>query len=65
MSFGRPGPGYKFGCYWLYQLCICTNYPNQWNNVDSGTFCLYLKQDETMNLKYLISYFTDPQHFDQ
>ena len=53
MYFGRPGPGLQVWVFigWLYQRCICTNYPNQWGNVDSSMHCPHLKPHETMNLK--------------
>ena len=36
---------------------------NNLENVDSGTYCLYLKQHETRKLKNLISYFSGPQQY--
>ena len=53
MSFGRPVPGLKGWVFisWIYQRCICTNYPNQWDDLDSGIYCPHLKQHKTMKLK--------------
>ena len=53
MSFGRPGPGLQVWVFvsWFYQHCICTNYPNKWDNVGSGIYRPDLKQHETMKLK--------------
>ena len=45
---------------WLYQHCICTNYSNQWNNLDSDIYCPRLKQHETIKPKNWFHIFQVP-----